>query len=261
MKLSQVLRKAEPPQHTEWKAKNITDDRDLHNKAASYIRNINKKIQECFDKFEKTDVTNRMDAGIGNFLPDTSIEGANEGNDGLKTDIKIREIVSYDGRIFYNSKYDTAETANGQNTTNKGVKTGKKKRKKKNGHPIQVVKPEGDNKKGVSTGHSNVRIIALDITEHRTFHINSNKYRLYINSPEVYDKVFIQYYAARDDEGQDALIVKNIKIGSDAMQPINKEKIGPISINQGTNILDVEFEDSEIMAVIPVFTREVSYEK
>lgn len=261
MGLSQVLRKAEPPQHTEWKAKNITDDRELHNKAARYIRNINKKIQECFDKFEKTDVRNRMDAGIGNFLPDISTEGTNEGNDGLKTDIKIREIVSYDGRIFYNSKYDTAETANGQNTPNTGVKAGKKKRKKKNGPPIKVVKPEEGNKKGVSTGRSNVRIIALNITEHRTFHIDSNKYRLYINSPEVYDNVFIQYYAARDDEKQDALIVKNIKIGSTSMQQMNKEKIGPILINQGTNILDVEFEDSEIMAVIPVFTREVSYEK
>ena len=49
MDLSKTLREAEPPQHTEWKAKNITDNRDLHNRAARYIRNIGKEIQKALD--------------------------------------------------------------------------------------------------------------------------------------------------------------------------------------------------------------------
>lgn len=262
MILSQTLRKAEPPQHTEWKAKNITDNRELHNKAAKYIRNINKKVKECLEKFENSDIRDRMDAGIGNFLPDISAEdNINEGNDGLKTDVKIREIVSYDGRVFYDSRYDTAETSDGKHTSKTGIKTGKKKHKKREDKPIQVVKPEGNNEKGIAPGRSNVRIVTPKITEHRTFYVNENKYRLYINSPEAYNKVFVQYYAGRDDEKQEALIVKNIKSDNFSMQPMNKEKIGPISLKEGANILDVEFENSEIMAVIPVFTMEVSYEK
>lgn len=261
MELSQVLRKAEPPQHTEWKAANI-DNKDLRNKAQKYIRNINKKVKECLEKFENLDIRDRMDAGIGNFLPDTSEkENINEGNEGLKTDIKIREIVSYDGRVFYDSRYDTAETSDGQNTPKTGIKTGKKKHKKREDKPIQVVKPEGNTEKGIAPGRSNVRIVTPKITEHRTFYINENRYRLYINSPKAYDKVFVQYYAGRDDEKQESLVVRHIKGENFEMHPMNKEKIGPISLKEGSNILNVEFENSEIMAVIPVFTMEVSYEK
>lgn len=72
MDLSKTLREAEPPQHTEWKAKNITDNRDLHNKAARYIRNIGKEIQKALDEFEKAEITDRMDGGIGSYLPDAS---------------------------------------------------------------------------------------------------------------------------------------------------------------------------------------------
>ena len=124
-----------------------------------------------------------------------------------------------------------------------------------------MVKPEGSTEKGIAPGRSNVRIITPKITEHRTFYVNENKYRLYINSPEAYDRVFVQYYAGRDDEKQEALVVRNIKSDNFEMHPMNQEKIGPISLKEGSNILDVEFENSEIMAVIPVFTMEVLYEK
>ena len=242
--------------------KNITDNRELHNKAAKYIRNINKKVKECLEKFENSDIRDRMDAGIGNFLPDTSgQEDINEGNDGLKTDIKIKEIVSYDGRVFYDSKYDTAETSSGEKNLNKGIKTGKKKHKKKDDQKIQVVTPKNGQEKGVSQGHSNVKIITPKITEHRTFYVSGNKYKLYVNSPEAYEKVFVQYYAGRDDDKQEALVVNNIKSDNFSIQPMNREKIGPISLKEGSNLLEVEFENSEILAVIPVFTMEVSHEK
>lgn len=72
-----------------------------------------------------------MDAGIGNYLPDaTDSSGATEGSDGLKTDVKIKEIKSYDGQVFYNSQYESAESSTGSETQKTGVKTGKKKRKK-----------------------------------------------------------------------------------------------------------------------------------
>lgn len=151
MELSKTLREAEPPQHNEWKPKNITDNRALHNKAAKYIRKITSEIQKVLDEFEKADITDKMDAGIGNYLPDTSDVGVtNEGNDGLKIDVKISEISSYSGRIFYNSQYESASTDNGKILPKSGVKTGKKKHKKKVKVKIPVVESKVGSDKGVS---------------------------------------------------------------------------------------------------------------
>lgn len=262
MELSKTLRESEPPQHNEWKAKNITDNRQLHNKAAKYIRNITSEIQKVLDEFEKADITDKTDAGIGNYLPDTSDVGVtNEGNDGLKTDIKISEISSYSGRVFYNSQYESASSDSGKEMPKSGIKVGKKKHKKKVKTKIAVVEPKGGNAKGVSPGNGKVKIVSPTINEHRTYYLAANKYRCYINSPKCYEKVYIQFYAGREDEGQDALIIKNVKIENASRYEVHKEKLGPISLKAGDNTLYIEFENSEIMAVIPIFTMEVSNEK
>ncbi len=262
MDLSKTLREAEPPQHTEWKAKNITDNRELRKKAAQYIRNITREIQNVLNDFERAEITDKMDAGIGNYLPDASdASDSNEGNDGLKTDVKISEITSYEGRVFYNNQYESADSNTGKETSKSGVKTGKKKRKKKRDKKIPIVKPGGSNNRGVSSGNGKVKMVSPIITEHRTYHLAASKYRCYINSPKDYDKVYIQYFAGRDDDKQDPLAVKNVKLENVPRMDVNGEKIGPISLKQGNNTLYVEFENDEIMAVIPVFTMEVANEK
>lgn len=262
MELSKTLREAEPPQHTEWKAKNITDNRELHNKAARYIRNITKEIQKVLDEFERADITDKMDAGIGNYLPDASdASGSNEGSDGLKTDVTISEIASYEGRVFYNNQYESADGSTGKDTSKSGVKTGKKKRKKKQNKKIPVVKPGNDRDKGVSPGSGKVKMVSPVITEHRTYYMAGNKYRCYVNAPKDYDKVYIQYFAGRDDDKQDPLSVKNVKLENMPRLDVHCEKIGPITLKQGSNVFYVEFENNEIMAVIPMFTMEVSNEK
>lgn len=262
MELSKTLREAEPPQHTEWKAKNITDNRELHNKAARYIRNITKEIQKVLDEFERADITDKMDAGIGNYLPDASdASGSNEGSDGLKTDVTISEIASYEGRVFYNNQYESADGSTGKDTSKSGVKTGKKKRKKKQNRKIPVVKPGNGGDKGVSPGSGKVKMVSPVITEHRTYYMAGNKYRCYVNAPKDYDKVYIQYFAGRDDDKQDPLSVKNVKLENMPRLDVHGEKIGPITLKQGSNVFYVEFENNEIMAVIPMFTMEVSNEK
>ena len=262
MELSKTLREAEPPQHTEWKAKNITDNRSLHNKAARYIRSITKEIQKVLDEFERSEITDKMDAGIGNYLPDASdSSGSSEGSDGLKIDVKISEISSYEGRVFYNSQYESASGSDGKETSKTGMKTGKKKRKKKQLKKIPVVMPGNGNDKGVSAGKGKIRIVSPTIVEHRTYYMAGNKYRCYINAPKDYEKVFIQYYAGRDDDKQDPLTINNIKLENMPRIDVHDEKIGPISLKQGSNTVYVEFENNEIMAVIPVFTMEVSNEK
>lgn len=262
--LSKTLREAEPPQHTEWKAKNITDNRELHNKAARYIRNIGKEIQKALDEFEKAEITDKMDAGVGNYLPDASDSSAtNEGTDGLKTDVKISEISSYDGRVFYNSQYESAESSTGKDAPKTGAKTGKKKRKKKTNVKIPVVTPGKDTDKGVSTGTGKVKIATVKISDHRTYHFAAKKYKLYVNSPVDYDNVYIQYYAGREDDKQDELIVNNIKMDGIPRMDVHSKKIGPISLKTGKNVMYIEFEDEgeEGIGVIPVFTMEVPNEK
>ncbi len=262
MELSKTLREAEPPQHTEWKAKNITDNTTLKNKAYKYLRKIGSEIQNILDEFEKADITDKMDAGVGNYLPDSTDDtGTNEGNDGLKTDVKINEISSYEGRVFYNSQYESAESGEGKGTPKSGIKTGKKKRKKRKQVKIPVVEPKGGSDKGVIPGSGKVKIVSPKIVEHRIFYKAANKYQFYINCPEDYNRVFIQFYAGRDDDKSDPVVVKNIKQENIPREDVNSEKIGPISLHQGNNTLFVEFENSEIMALVPVFTMEVNYEK
>lgn len=261
-KLSKTLRKAEPPQHTEWKAKNITDDKKLHNLAAKYIRNISKAIQNILDEFERAEITDKVDAGIGSYLPDSSdMSVSSEGTDGLRTDIKIKEISSYDGRVFYNNQYESAESQNGTAVKGSGIKAGKRKHKKRQNKKIKVVKQSSGDKKGVSSGSGKVKIVSLNITEHRTYLMAGNKYRLYLNSPQEYSNVYIRYYAGREDNGKDALVIKNVKLENLPLKDVNSEIMGPISLREGDNYIYVEFANEEIMAVIPEFTMEVSNEK
>ena len=260
--LSKTLREAEPPQHTEWKAKNITDNRELHNKAARFIRNIGKEIQKALDEFEKADITDKMDGGVGSYLPDASDNSTSgEGTDGLKTDIKISEISSYDGRVFYNSQYESVESGTGKDAPKSGLKAGKKKRKKKTNVKIPVVTPGQGSDKGVKGGSGKVKIATVSIRDHRTYYVAGNKYRAYINSPANYEKVYIQYFAGREDDEQDELIIKNVKLEGLPRIDVHGNKIGPISLKEGKNVIYVEFESNEIMAVIPVFTMEVANEK
>ena len=262
MGLSKTLREAEPPQHTEWKAKNITDNAPLKNRAARDLRKIGKEIQRILDEFEKADITDKMDAGIGNYLPDSTDEsGSHEGNDGLKTDIKINEISTYDGRVMYNRQYETAESGEGAKTPKSGIKTGRKKRKKKKPVQIPVVEPKKGENKGVISGIGKVKIISPKIIEQRIFYKAANKYQFYVNSPQDYSRVFLQFYAGRDDDKNDPVVVKNVKLENIPRIEVNSQKIGPISLHQGDNTLFIEFENSEIMALVPVFTMEVTNEK
>ncbi len=259
-KLDKALRDSEPPEHNKWDASVITKNIDYHKQVEGYIKEIETKVKECIEKLESSNVKDQIDAGIGDFLP--AGENANKEKDGLINDVEISKI-SYgnDGDVIYDRRVYAAETAKGQKSPNTGIKVGKKKHRKKDDKKIRVVKPGSGNENGVSSGTGKVRVVAPEFVEHRTFYSDNNKYRLYINSPETYNKIFIQYYAGRDDEREEPVIIKNIKVNNFVMQSINKEEAGPISLEKGANVIEIEFEHSEKMAVIPVFTMEVSNEK
>lgn len=263
-KLSMTLRESEPPQHTEWKAKNITDNRTLHNLAAKYIREIGKAVQRLLDDYDQVDSENIVDGGIGAYLPDaTGGTATGEVSDGLITDVQINQIARYDGRVLYSSSYETAQGLTGTPKAGSAFKTGDKKRKKRKKKKLTTVVPGTENKKGVSSGSGKVKVVSADITDHRTYYLGGNRYRLFADCPKDYDNLYIQYYASRDDMSSDtdALVIKSIKVNDDSVVPVDKDKVGPLKMKQGANIVHVEFENHEIMGVLPIFTAEVHNEK
>lgn len=261
LELSKTLREAEPPQHTEWKAKNITDNLQLRQKASRYLRRIKKAIQDALDEFDKADIMDKMDAGVGNYLPDSVDDnGESDGTDGLRTDIRINEISSNEGYVYYNRQYESGESSHGAKTDTHAIKTGKKKRKRKQHQPINQVDPAKPTKiPGVSTGSGKIRIISPNIIEHRIFYMAGNKYQLYVNSAADYEHVYLRFNAGRDDEGNDSVIIKNIKQETTPRLDCNTERVGPLSLKKGVNKIFVEFENHEIMALIPEFTMEVGH--
>ena len=260
-KLSETLRCAEPPQHTEWKAKNITDNRDLHNLAARYIREIKKKVEEVINKFDETDASNVIDAGIGGYLPDASKDGCGEeGNDELKKDQKIQKITNRSGDTLYDKNIEKGESGEGTTNGGKAYKKGDRKGKKKKNKKIRTVTPPGG-KTGVRKGKGKVRYSVPNITDHRTFYCGNGEYKLFIDSPKDYDKVYIYYHAGRDDDKEDDIKVKTYRFDEEKVDVSEKGYVGPISLHKGANKMFISFANLELMALIPEFIMEVGDEE
>ena len=263
-KLSTTLRAAEPPQHTEWRAKHVKNNETLKSRAGRYIRAIAKEVDKLLDEFDPVNVEKIVDAGMGAYLPDdTSDRDLGEGSDGLLTDVKVSKIVRQDGRVVYDSSYESATGATGKPKEGGAFKVGEKKRKKRRKKKIKVVMPGEGNKKGVTQGSGKVRVVSPDVADHRTFYLGGNRYRLFAESVKEYENFYIQYFASRDDltSDKDPLVIKSIKVNDSAVAVVNSSKAGPFKINAGDNVIHVEFENHELMAVTPVFTAEVKYEK
>ena len=257
-KLSKVLRETEPPQHTEWKAKNITDNPTLKNRAYSYLRKIRKAVQGVLDEYDLADLGETMDAGIGSYIPDSSDStGLGEGTDGLKTDVKVKSIVTKDGRTIHSSQFQSGATAIVSKSSSPAVKTGKKKRKKRTGGKIPVVSQGRGTEKGAAPSSGQVKISQPNIVDHRTFLIAGAKYKLHVESDKDYKNVFIHYSAGREDDKQDALVISSYKQDGMPLVNVSGDRIGPISLHRGGNDLFIDFADKEVMAVSPVFTMEV----
>ena len=191
-KLSKTLRDAEPPQHTEWRGK-WAKTQASKNRANKYIRAIRGEVQKVLDEFERADIADSMDAGIGSYIPDaTDKTGLGEGSDGLRTDVRINAISTEDGQPLYRSQYQSAATSTGAGIDAPAVKAGKKKRRKKTNKKIDVVKPGEGQKSGVSPARGKVRIATPNIIDHRTFLVGGTKYKLHVESEQDYENVFIQ---------------------------------------------------------------------
>lgn len=255
--LSKTLLASEPPKHNEWKSTNIEDDNDLRKLARKYITRINSEVRKILDACERVDVQDQMDAGIGNYLPDASEEASGTGADGLRKDVKIREISS-NGQIIYRRQQESAAPSEGDEQKSNAFRTGKKKKRKiRKKKKITVVKPSDGGTKGVAPGAGKLRMVSLNLSKHRIFYVSGDTYRMVVQVPKDYDRVYVRFSAGRDDGKQDAVMVRSLREADGSLAAVQDGKAGPFPLKKGGNRLEIEFEGHEIMAVVPAFTMEV----
>lgn len=259
-KLDVTLRASEPPQHSEWKAKNITDNTTLRNRASKYIREIGKQVKAAMEDYENNNIDDSIDAGIGSYLPDNGMGNQNSANS-FKKEIKIKEIKTRAGETIFKREYSQGDSATGQKIPGAAVLAGTKRHIKRVKKKINVVKPGDGNDKGVAEGSGNVIFTKPVLEDSRNFGIAKNRYRTVVLSPCEYDKIYVQYYAGRDYDGDDETIIKNIKINEEPARIVNNTKFGPFKIKKGLNLIHVEYEERGKIAATPEFFLEVTNEK
>lgn len=257
-KLSETLRAAEPPQHTEWRGKWISDNQKLRNRANGYLRKIRSEVQKVLDEFERADISEVMDAGIGEYLPDAAnCAGIGEGDDGLKLDVRINSIDSKGGKPLYRNQFQSAASDSGEWDRSLAVKAGKKKHLKKTNKKIDVVRPGNGDSQGVAPSNGNVRVVTPEAIEHRTFLVAASKYKLHIESRESYENVFIRYGVGREDDGEESLKIRSYKQDGRSIATGPFDQIGPVSLRVGGNDFFIDFVDEGALAVVPSFAMEV----
>ncbi len=256
-KLSGVIRQSEPPQHNEWRARNIKNDKKLYNKASRYIREINKKVKNLLEEFNEVESSNVIDSGIGGYLPDTAaVDEGEKLDDELKTHSTIKKIIVGNGEKIYEKRYESGISGEGMLVEEKAHKIGKKRRKKVTTDRIKTVEETGK-EKGVKSGSGKLRNTVINNIEHRTFRSTNGVYKLFINSPETYMNVYIGFKVGRDDDKEDSLSVSNYVFNGKDQEIKKKGMIGPITIEQGINEILVSFDRNETLAVSPYFVMEV----
>ncbi len=258
-KLSKELRKAEPPQHTSWAAKYVKNDKTLKGMVGRDLRKIRDIITEILNEYTLPNANEIVDAGAGNFLPATN---KNDKTGGDKPILKVLEVKKSDGTLIWDAahplgNFKEAGSASGTEVAGHSTRAGKKKRKRHKGvKPIVTVEPGDGGKKGVAAGRGNVRIIEMIPSDYRIIYMAANKYRLYVNSRDNYDEVYLECYAGRDDSSKiDSVKIKNIKCTNQSRMDINAKKAGPFPLAKGDNNIFIEFDNHEYMAIIPRFTR------
>ena len=260
-KLSKDLRKAEPPQHTSWAAKYVKNDKTLKGRVGRLLRKIMGIISDTLNEYTLPDNSEIVDAGAGNFLPS---KNKNDKTGGDKPISKVLEVKKSDGTVICDSthplgSFEEAVSATGTAIPGYGIKASKKKRKHpKSGKAIIPVEPGNGNTKGVAAGRGNVRIIEMIPSDYRIIYMAANKYKLYINSRDNYDEVYLECYAGRDDTDKTDLVkIKNIKCSGLNKMDVNAVKAGPFPLVRGDNNIFIEFENHEYMGIIARFTRRV----
>ena len=266
--LSKLLRDAEPPQHTEWKGKNVKNNPRLRDRVNRYLRKIRDEVQKVMGDYQRIEMPEVIDAGTGEFFQgEAGNFNVGESKDGLKIDLKIKDIRNTAGAILFDRqrlKDQTVlgETAIGTPVDGVAVHAGARKRNRRRRIRIRQVNPEGENEgttRGVApTGRGKVRIQTLRFIDNRIFYIANSRYKLLVNSPKEYDNVFVECFAGRDDSNdQDPIIIKTVKLPMKPLQTVNGTKIGPLTLKQGHNELFIQFANDELMAVTPQFSMEV----
>ena len=273
-KLSKTLAKAEPPQHNVWAGKYVHNDVNLRNTVNRYLRIIKSKVKDLLDSIRVQSVNSILDAGAGEYLAGAECGVVNSSvNDDLKVNLKITEIITNSGKTIFNQdvtwvEENSASRAKGKKTKTSGESTrdkGKRKRdydKSKHKRKIDVVTTDENGVPGITKGDGYNRMIDMHIVDCRIHYLGADRYKLYVNSPQDYENVYIECFAGRDSSNSyDTVKIKTIKTKVGPLLTVNSKQAGPVSLKNGDNDIFIEFENHEYMSILPQFKRVITVRK
>lgn len=273
-KLSKTLAKAEPPQHNIWAGRYVHNNEKLRNTVNRYLRSIKSKVKDLLDSIRVQSVNSIIDAGTGEYLAGVESGAVNGSvNDDLKVNLKITEIVTNSGKTIFNpentwGEETPASKAKGKKTKDSGESKrdkGKGKRdedKPKRKRKDTEVTPDENGVPGITRGDGYNRIIDMHIADCRIHYLGADRYKLYVNSPQDYENVYIECFAGRDSSNShDAVKIKTVKTKLGSLLTVNGVQAGPVSLKNGDNDIFIEFENHEYMSILPQFKRVISVRK
>lgn len=255
--LNEILRKTEPPKHNIWDAKRI-EDKEESKLAEKYIKQIDKEILSSIENIYSENISDSVDSGVGEFLPDdlNNLSEKKPGTDKLKPVIKIIEKPKLQ-KIYMNETLDFARTDEGKkesddssvhNSSASNYKFPEYKPQNKvdrNDSSAEksegIFPPEGTKKLTTYPNLKYQRITALSP--------NEGIYKIILCPTEDCNSLFIKFFAIGEGGSNDNIIVEKFTIDKQTT-PCNNIKIGPIVIVKGEiKEIFVTFKNKEKMLI------------
>lgn len=264
--LNEILRKTEPPKHNIWDAKRI-EDKEEAKQAQKYIDQIDDEILSSISSIYSEEVSDCVDSGVGEFLPDdlSNLSEKKPGTDKLKPVVKIIEKPKLQ-KIYMNENMDLAGTDEGKvvpddNSVHNSSDSD---------HRFPEYKPQNkverdddsdeDDSEGISPQEGTKKLTTYpNIKYQRITAVNQNAglYKIILCPTEDCNSLYIEFSAIGEGDSNDKIVVEKYTIDKQTT-PCNNTKIGPVVIEKDeAKEIFVTFENKEKMLINMNITEEV----
>lgn len=228
LKLSDILKEAEPAKHNRWDHKIITDDKK-RDKARRAIKDIEDWVEQVLAQEFHMAYRDKIDAGVADYLPD---EELSEDPLPMKTDTKdeMKPIQRISEESTFSRRSRRADSGNkDKGKPDKGAAvTGERvtKRRKKRRPPIKGIGEIPGGKRG----EGDLTLYEVDVKGQRVVPLNYKQgvYRISILPEETVEKAHIVLRVVGEDNSREPLRIKK------CTQENHKNNIiGPVKLNKG----------------------------
>ena len=256
--LNEILRKTEPPKHNIWDAKRI-EDKEESKLAEKYIKQIDKEILSSIENIYSENISDSVDSGVGEFLPDdlNNLSEKKQGTDKLKPVIKIVEKPKLQ-KIFMNENIDIAGTDEGKevhddNSINNSSDSDYRFPEYKPKNKVERDNDSDENEsKGISPQNGTKKLTTYPNIKYQRITAVSQDvglYKIILCPTEDCNSLYIAFSAIGEGDSNDKIIVEKYTLDKQTT-PCNNTKIGPIAIEKDkAKEIFVTFENKEKMLI------------